>query len=60
MKNALFSGITDEKKDSDSDNEKKDEVKQPEEAPAEMNLLDFGGPEPTPSAGVGDLLGGDS
>lgn len=42
MKNALFSGISSAKKDSDSD----DDNSKPKEEPqaAEMNLLDMDGP----------------
>lgn len=44
MKNALFSGISTAKKDSDSDDEK--DKKKEEPPAAEMNLLDFDGPSP--------------
>ena len=54
MKNALFSGISAAKKDSDSDDDDKKPAQQEAQA-AEINLLDFDGPSQAQST---DLLGG--
>jgi len=41
MKNALFSGISDAKKDSDSDSEEEKKKPEPEKKAEEVDLLNF-------------------
>lgn len=44
MKNALFSGISSAKKDSDSDDDTSKPIEEPKPQAAEINLLDMDGP----------------